>query len=454
MRPVRRSFFATVSIALSLLVAPVLGQPAGNHWVGTWATAPVSLPPPGAEAQQGPQAPARVNDQTLRQVVHTSIGGSRVRVLLTNTFGTAPLRVGGAHVALRDSDAALVDGSGHALTFNGSTSVTIEAGAVVSSDPVDLDIAPLVDLAIDIYLPGDTWSTTATTHDTGLQTNYLSPTGNPVGVVDMAVEMTLQNWLFLSRVDVWTDADVGAIVTFGDSITDGTASTADTNSRWPDVLARRLAEARGHAAPGVLNLGIAGNRILSGNPGLAAVMRRGAPPDDPNEPPPDPNAFFGPRALARLDRDVMLQPGVTHVIVLESINDIGMAFESETPTAEEIIAGHRAIIQRVHARGFREGGTLVVETTKLSEQTGFRGASEGLHLVEPFTRTGPDTITYAFTVTDSATWSTPWTVTDPLIRTEEPVYEDAYHEGDYGLRHILWSACVDDAGHAHDPGRE
>ena len=356
-----RSFFLSVGIAFSLLATPVLAQTGGQHWVGTWATAPVSLPPPDTATRQGPQTPARVNGQTLRQIVHTSIGGSRVRVLVANTFGTEPLRVGAAHVALRDDAATLVEGSGRPLTFGGSTSVTIEAGAVVSSDPVDLDVGPLADLAIDLYLPDDTWATRspATSHGTGLQTNYVSPTGSHVGVIDMPVETTIQSWLFLSRVDVWADAAVGAIVAFGDSITDGTASTPDTNSRWPDVLARRLVDAHGDAAPAVLNLGISGNRILSDNPGLAALMRRGAPPDDPNEPAVDPNAFFGPRALARLDRDMLLHSGVTHVIVLESINDIGMAFESPTPTAEEIIAGHRAIIQRAHAHGLTiYGATL------------------------------------------------------------------------------------------------
>ena len=359
-----RSLLATVGIALFILAAPVLAQTGGQHWVGTWATAPVSLPPPDSTARQGPQAPARVNGQTLRQIVHTSIVGSRARVLVANTFGTAPLRVGAAHLALRDDAATLVEGSGHTLTFGGATSVTIEAGSVVSSDPVDLDVDPLVDLAVDLYLPDDSWASTATTHDTGLQTNYISTKGNHVGASDLLVETTIQNWLFLSRIDVWTDVGVGAIVAFGDSITDGTASTPDTNSRWPDTLARRLAAAHGDSAPGVLNLGISGNRILSDNPGLAALLRRGAPPD-PNEPPVDPDAFFGPRALDRLDRDMLLQPGVTHVIVLESINDIGMAFESPTPTTDEIIAGHRALIQRAHARGLTIYGATL---------TPFRGA--------------------------------------------------------------------------------
>ena len=150
----------------------------------------------------------------------------------------------------------------------------------------------------------------------------------------------------------------GAIVAMGDSITDGTGSTVDANRRWPDFLARRLAAEFGDAAPGVLNVGIAGNRVLSHNAGLG-ILRRAGRPAPPDTGPPNPNALFGPSGLSRFDRDVLLQPGATHVIVLETTNDIGMAFDDPWPSVDDLIAGHRTLIQRAHAQGLTiYGGTL------------------------------------------------------------------------------------------------
>ena len=265
-----------------------------------------------------------------------------------------------AHVELRSEGAAIVPGSGAHLTFDGHPSVTIEAGSTILSDPVAMEVGPLSDLAIDLYLPGDSWGTAspATVHSTGLTTNFLSTTGNHSGALEMPVETTIQQWLFLSRVEVMTSTAPGAIVTLGDSITDGTGSTPDTNNRWPDFLARRLVAEYGDAAPGVMNVGIAGNRVLSHNAGLG-ILRRAGISSPASDVPPNPNALFGPSGLSRFDRDVLLQPGVTHVIVLETTNDIGMAFDSATPTLEDLVAGHRALIQRAHVRGLKiYGGTL------------------------------------------------------------------------------------------------
>ncbi|MDP7477908.1 MAG: SGNH/GDSL hydrolase family protein [Vicinamibacterales bacterium] len=226
------------------------------------------------------------------------------------------------------------------------------------SDAVELGVPALGDLAIDLYLPGDSQADPAgaTIHSAGLTTNYLSSTGNHTGAAELPVERTFQSWFYLARVEVSAPAGTPVIVTLGDSITDGTASTPDTNSRWPDFLALRLVARRGNTPPGVLNVGIAGNRVLSDNAGLG-ILRRDA--NAPAPPPPNRNARFGPSAVSRLDRDVLDQPGVTHVIVFESTNDIGMAFESESPTVEEIIAGHQELIERAHARGLKiYGGTL------------------------------------------------------------------------------------------------
>jgi lysophospholipase L1-like esterase len=286
-----------------------------EHWVGTWATAPVT---------QVPSATNEVNNQTLRQIVHISVGGDRVRVKFSNLFGTSPLVIGGAAIGVRDTGAAIVAGSSQTLTFLGSSSAIIQPGAVIFSDPASLSVPALTDLAIDLYLPNDTLASTSpiTTHTAAFQTNYASSTGNFVGATVLPVASTRTSWLFLTGVDVSGGATRigGAVVTLGDSITDGTRSTTDTNSRWPNFLAARLAT-RSNIPMGVLDVGIAGNRVISGGAGDSAQIR--------------------------FDRDVLAQAEVTHLIVLEGIND-----SSNTVfQADQIIFGLYEIVQRAHARG-------------------------------------------------------------------------------------------------------
>lgn len=371
--------FRSIVLALAFFIAmPAFAQNGrGDHWVATWATAVVGRPQPGTVPQPGfggpppaaapstappaagPAAPAAapaapavpgrqgglplppplvINNQTLRQIVHTSIGGNRVRVVLSNAFGTAPIDVGGAHIALRDKEAAIVAQSDRPVTFSGRSSFRIPAGAVAVSDPVDLVVPPLADLAIDLYLPGELGSgpSPLTMHNGANQTNYVSTTGSHLGEATLAASTQTRSWFLISRVEVMAPRQTGAIVTFGDSITDGTRSTADTNSRWPDELARRLGEQRNGPRFAVLNAGIAGNQILGeGNP--AAGMN----------------------SLARFDRDVLMLPGVTHVVVLEAINDIGIARQNPTPSADDLIAGYKQLIQRAHTRGLKiYGATL------------------------------------------------------------------------------------------------
>ena len=318
----RRRFLKTFAVVAAFALAgfgsdaSVYAQSANkDHWVGTWATAPVS---------QAPSTANQINDQTLRQIVHISVGGDQVRVKLSNLFGTSPLVVGAAAIGIRDSGADIVPGSSRTLTFQGLPSATIQAGTVILSDPVSLSFPALSDLAIDLYLPGDTSSTTSpiTTHTGARQTNYVSQTGNFAGVTGLPVASTRLSWLFLTAVDVRGGPTRigGAVATLGDSITDGTASTNNTNRRWPDVLARRIAT-RSNIPMGVLNLGIAGNRVIT--------------------------AGTGPTAQVRLDHDVLAQTEVTHMIVLEGIND-----SSNTVfQADQIIFGLHQIVQRAHALG-------------------------------------------------------------------------------------------------------
>ena len=356
---------AAAAIAAFVVVAQpvVCAQGAADHWVGTWATAVVARavrPPAGRGGGQGPQGlgpqgaqavapvaqgaapqaqgapaqppapPINFSNQTIREVVHVSLGGDRVRVVLSNEFGDAPLAIGAAHVALRGTAAAIVPGSDRALMFAGKPGTSIPAGAVIFSDPVALNVPALSDLAISIYLPGDTGAGTSplTMHGGASQTNYVSVSGDHTGDTDLQMATTAPSWYFLSRVEVAAPEQVSAIVALGDSITGGARSTSDTNNRWPDQLARRLSQAG--MKLGVLNVGIGGNRILQDGAGVSA--------------------------LARFDRDVASQTGATYLVFLEGINDIR---NNLSLTTDEIIAAQRQVIERAHARGLKViGGTL------------------------------------------------------------------------------------------------
>jgi lysophospholipase L1-like esterase len=300
---------------------------------GPPAAAPVAPAAPGG-GRGGFPAPVTVSNQTIRQVVRVSVGGNRVRVVLSNAFGTSPVEIGAAHIGLRDHDAIVKASSVKPLTFTGSASGRILPGATIVSDAVDLTVPEVSDLVVDLFLPGElgTGPSPVTTHNGASQTNYLSPTGNHSGEPAMTVERTAGAWFLIARVEVAASPGAGAVVAFGDSITDGARSTADMNSRWPDYLARRLAARKGKAV-GVLNAGISGNQVLGDGAGVSA--------------------------LARFDRDVLVHTGVTHVIVMEGINDIGLARANPTPNADDLIAGHKQLIARARARGLKVYGATL-----------------------------------------------------------------------------------------------
>jgi lysophospholipase L1-like esterase len=254
--------------------------------------------------------------------------------VLSNAFGTVPLDIGGAALAIQRDGASVEPASIKKITFDGQSKATVLAGATLVSDPVEMKVAPLANLAIDLYVPGDigVGNSPATTHNGASQTSYVSTAGNHAGEVSLPVDKSIGSWLALARVEVAAPEGTRAVVTFGDSITDGARSTADANARWPDELARRLA-AQKKGAVAVLNAGISGNRVLGDGAGYSA--------------------------LARFDKDVLMQTGVTHVIVLEGINDIGVARANASPSAADLIAGHRQLIARAHARGLKiYGATL------------------------------------------------------------------------------------------------
>jgi lysophospholipase L1-like esterase len=282
-----------------------------------------------------------LDDQTVRNIVHTSAGGGTLRVRLSNAFGSEPVSVGAATVARELLGAQLDAATLHTVTFRGSPSVTIPVGGSVLSDPVQMRVPARANLAVSLYVSKPTGPTTY--HQDPQQTSYLAAGNHAADVGADAYPTTLATWFLVDALQVRGTAP-STIVAVGDSITDGTQGQWNANTRWPDFLYRRLAAARGPAAPGVVDEGIAGNRVLNDS------------------------VCFGVKLLDRLDRDVFSQPNVGTVLLLEGINDLGFSQEPNSgctaPNTEvsvgQLIAAYRQIIARAHARGIRVyGGTLM-----------------------------------------------------------------------------------------------
>ncbi|HEX3683304.1 MAG TPA: SGNH/GDSL hydrolase family protein [Bryobacteraceae bacterium] len=324
--------------AVLLFLALAAGGSAApqEHWVATWAASP--SPQMGDEAKMRAEK-LQFQNQTVREIVHTSVGGNMVRVRLSNAYGKATVEIDAAHIAARSRDSEIVAGSDRVLTFSGRAGVSIPPDALVLSDPVKLDAHAASDLAISLFVSKA--STGAGIHYSAQQTSYIGE-GDRTGATSLSGAETITSWVFLTGVDVLAPGSAETVVAFGDSITDGARSTVDANRRWPNILADRLLAQHGRQEVAVVDAGIGGNRILHD----AAT-----------------NVQFGVNALARFDRDVLAQPGVRYVIVLEGINDIGHAGtsapDSETVSAEEIIAGLKQMVERAHEQGLKIfGGTL------------------------------------------------------------------------------------------------
>lgn len=309
---------------LLLLVFPVL-LAAQDHWVATWTTAQTL-------ARTGP-SPANTNaargfaNQTIRMIARTSIPGKRLRVRLSNAFGASPVTVGAAHIALRAKESAIVEGSDRTLTFGGKPEAILGPGVMLLSDPVDLNVPALADVALSLYFPGETGA--PTNHATGLHKTYISKEGDATGAPVIADATSTEQYYWLAGIDVLAPAATALVVAFGDSITDGARSTSETNHAWPALLAARLAAKKETAHIAVANMGIGGNRVLRDGSGVSA--------------------------LGRLDRDVLTQPGVKWMMLLEGINDIGREARdaTEAVTADELIAAYRQIIERAHTMGIK-----------------------------------------------------------------------------------------------------
>ena len=336
------SWFAFLSLAMGTPIARAIATvPAINRddstWIGTWGAAPQPAMPGTLES---------FRNQSVRLIVHTSIGGKRVRIKVANTFGDTPLVIGAAHIARRTHGANVDRASDRLLMFGGRPSVVVPPRAMVASDPVDLEFPPLADLAISLFFPAATSGTTV--HSLALQTNYLAPaTGNITGVELFPVAKTLDSWPFLAGVDVEASPRGSVVVAFGDSTIDGDGSTSDANRRLSDVLAERL-QAAHNLETGVLNEGVIGNRLLRGSPTKSRKQFGYA---------------LGQAGLVRFDRDVLDQAGVRYVIVRIGINDIGFpgtfASLTEKVSFQDMISGYRQLIVRARERGIRIIGTTL-----------------------------------------------------------------------------------------------
>lgn len=340
-----KSAQAVLTIVLAAVLNPTAWAETSSrseHWVSAWSTAVhAPLPFPGL-----PASPIFEN-QTVRMIVRPTIGGERVRIRLSNAFGTAALKIGSAHVALASKASAIDPGSDHALTFGGALSVSIPAGAPILSDPVDMKVLPFKEIAVTIYVPEKTPSSTV--HFWAQHETYISGAGDFSAKPDIPSPTTTTSWYWLADVEVWVLDEAAATVTLGDSITDGVGAKQGEYADWPDMLANRLAGTPGSATLAVDNEGIGGNRILHDGAGVSA--------------------------LARFDRDVLAQPGVANLIVLEGINDIGWPhmkprllngttiketpFTHEVVSAEDLIMGLQQLVERAHQHGIKVFGATV-----------------------------------------------------------------------------------------------
>jgi lysophospholipase L1-like esterase len=403
-------------VLLLLIAMAAFGQ---EHWVATWGTAEQAVVAAGARGASGPSTgivpaapgdPARrfpipptlvgINNQTVRMVVRSSLGGSRVRVRLSNAAGGASVSLGGAHIALRARDSSIVAGSDRALTFSGKGTATIYAGEVLFSDPVNLNVGALTDIAVSLYFPKQT--STATNHRFSLHDTYVSKDGDFTGAASIADPMgVVQSYYYLAGVDVMAPANAGTVVTFGDSITDGDQSSDNTNSEWPAVLATRLQKNKATARIAVVNAGISGNRILGDNGS----------------------------GLARMFHDALDQPGVKWVTLLEGINDITGGTRANATgnfSADDLISAYRQMIAMAHGMGVKIIGCTL---TPFNGSSAFNDRGEEIRsAVNKFIRSGGE---FDAVIDFDAAMRDPQ---NPLQYRKEADSPDHLHPGDAGYK--------------------
>jgi lysophospholipase L1-like esterase len=361
----------------------------GQRWVATWGTAQQAYragaggrgpaapaPAPARAAAPAPQpAPAAnigpqrrfpvppglavINNQTVRMIARVSLGGRSVRVRLSNAFGAGAVTIGAAHIALREKDSSIVAGSDRVLTFSGKPGATLYGGATLVSDAVNLTLAPLAEVAVSLFLPGENASPAS--HTFALHTTYISE-GDSSGAPSISGGVTRESYYWLAGIDVLAAANAGTVVTLGDSITDGDQSTHETNGAWPSILAARLQANKATAHLGVVNAGISGNTVRGDN-----------------------NS-----ALSRYYHDVLSVPGIQWITVLEGINDITRATRQNATapslTADDLIAAYRQLIELAHLHGVKIAGCTI---TPFGGSNVFTEAGENIRTaVNNWIRTG------------------------------------------------------------------
>lgn len=295
-------------------------------WVGTWNTAPQLVEPRNVPPEPG------LSNNTLRQVVHVSLGGTQIRVRFTNEFSTEPVTLNEAHIA-PSIEAGIVDlDHNRLITFGGKPDVIIAPGAVVISDPLAFDLKPLSNVAITLHF-GKT-SPDITGHPGSRTTSYLQA-GNAMSTYDMSGAIHTNHWYVINGIDVMA-TNANAIAIMGDSITGGRGSGTNKQNRWPDELARRLQANAGTEHVGVLNQGIGGNCVL--------------------------RSCLGTAALERFERDVLKQLGVRWLVILEGVNDIGGSKNEEgaMEVARNLMAAYETMIDRAHAAGIKVYGATIL----------------------------------------------------------------------------------------------
>lgn len=339
-------------LVLLLATLPLLpAQAQQQHWVATWGTATTLAihelpawvqPPPADSLPPNPPpspvlpVPATMQDQSLRMIVRSSVGGTQLRLQFANALGAPPTRLGAVRVALHTGDGRIDAASDRAVTFNGASEVTLRPGALVVSDAIALELPPLTEVAVSIWLPDV--SDTRSSHELGLNTTYVA-SGNTVSAEAFTAAQINRSYFWLTGMEVLAAPGSGSIVAFGDSITDGYSSTPDAHRAWPALLAAKLQADPALARLGVVNMGISGNRVL--------------------------RHLVGSSAVSRFDRDVLARSGVEWLILMEGINDINFtalpgAPESEQASAQQIIEGLAQLVDRAHAHGIKVlGGTLM-----------------------------------------------------------------------------------------------
>jgi len=320
-------------VGLTFIGAPSHAQPKPQAWVASWG-ASQQIPEP-----QNAVAADDLRDATVRQVFHLSLGGPVLRVHLSNAFGTEALHFTSVHIArpVSPSSSAIDPATDRALTFAGSSDVTVPPGTEFVSDALDYPVAALSDLAVTFHL--DSPPATQTGHPGSRATSYLVH-GDFVGAPNLLDAKNVDHWYQVSGIDVLAPAGAASIVVLGDSITDGHGATTNGNDRWTDILAQRLQASANKRSIGVSNQGIGGNHLLTDG--------------------------LGPNALARFDRDVLAPASVRWVILFEGVNDLGgltrdgeVTPEQHSVRVKHIISAYEQIVQRAHAHGLRVFGATI-----------------------------------------------------------------------------------------------